>query len=136
MTGAPAIVISAVAVVATINGIIAQMVMASRVIFGMADRKLLPPFFAVVNPATRTPLNATVVVVAIVLLLALAFPLQQLAEFTALLTLIIFALVNAALVMLKRRGTPAPAHAFIVPKAVPVAGCLLCVGLMVDACFG
>ena len=37
MTGAPAIVISAVAVVATINGIIAQMVMASRVIFGMAD---------------------------------------------------------------------------------------------------
>ena len=135
VTGAPAIVISAVAVVATINGIIAQMVMASRVIFGMADRKLLPPFFAVVNPATRTPLNATVVVVAIVLLLALAFPLHKLAEFTALLTLIIFALVNAALVMLKRRGAPAPVNAFVVPKAVPVTGCLLCVALLIGALF-
>lgn len=136
VTGAPAVVISTVAVVATINGIIVQMVMASRVIFGMADRKLLPPIFAVVSPATRTPLNATVVVVAIVLLLALAFPLQNLAEFTALLTLIIFALVNAALVMLKQRGAPAPVNTFTVPKAVPAIGCLLCVALLIGAYFG
>lgn len=67
--------ISAIAIVATINGIIALIVMASRVIYGMADRDLLPAVLAAVSPLTRTPLNATALVVVAVLVLAVVFPL-------------------------------------------------------------
>ena len=136
VTGAPPHIISAVAVVATINGIIAQMVMASRVTYGMADRRLLPPVLGVVSPATRTPLNATVLVVMATLLLALTLPLERLAEITAQLTLVVFALVNAALVLLKRQGEAPPAGVFTAPLAAPVAGCLLCLALLIGARLG
>lgn len=49
--------------------------MASRVIYGMADRDLLPAVLAAVSPLTRTPLNATALVVVAVLVLAVVFPL-------------------------------------------------------------
>ncbi len=136
VTCASPLIISAIAVVATINGVIVQMVMASRVIYGMADRELLPQPLAVVSPVTQTPLNATVLVVLVVLMLALAFPLERLAEITAQLTLIIFAFVNAALVLVKWRRDPPPAGAFMVPIAVPVAGGLLCLALLIGAQFG
>ena len=82
VTGASPLAISAIAIVATVNGTIALMVMASRVIYGMADRKLLPGLFARISPLTRTPLNATALAVTGVLILAIAFPLEGLAETT------------------------------------------------------
>ena len=130
VTGASPFAISAIAIVATVNGIIALMVMASRVIYGMADRQMLPSGLAHVSPRTRTPTNATALVVVGVLVLALAFPLEELAETTSRLTLVIFAFVNAALVLLKRKGDPLTAGTFSVPIAVPIAGCVLCVALL------
>lgn len=136
VTGASPAAISGIAIVATINGIIALIVMASRVIYGMADRQMLPAVLAGVNSYTRTPVNATVLVTAAVLILSIAFPLESLAEATSLLTLVIFALVNAALVRLKRRTGLAPAGCFTVPMAVPIAGCLLCLTLLLGGLFG
>lgn len=136
VTGASPIAISAIAVVATLNGIIAQMVMASRVIYGMAEQHLLPSALAAVNPMTRTPLLATALVVGAVLILALSFPLEGLAEFTARLTLVIFALVNIALIALKRHAEPTPSGAFVVPLFVPIAGCGLCLALLIGGLFG
>ncbi len=130
VAGASPLAISGIAIVATVNGIIALMVMASRVIYGMADRRLLPTVLAVVSPLTRTPLIATGLVVVAVLALASVFPLEGLADTTSRLTLVIFAFVNAALVLLKRKPDPAPAGSFCVPNAVPVAGCILCVVLL------
>lgn len=130
VTGASPTLISAIAVVATVNGIIVQMVMASRVLYGMADRGLLPRGLARVHPATATPLVATGLVVATVMVLAVLFPLERLAEITSYLTLVIFAFVNAALVALKlgpKGREPAP---FTVPLMVPAVGTLLCVGLL------
>ena len=136
VTGASPFAISAIAIVATVNGIIALMVMASRVIYGMADRNLLSSVFAAVSPRTRTPLNATAVVVAVVLVLALTFPLEGLAETTSRLGLIIFAFVNAALVLLKRKDRPMDPGTFVVPIEVPFVGCVLCVALFAGAFFG
>jgi amino acid transporter len=130
VTGAAPIVISIVGVIATTNGIIAQMVMASRVIYGLADRNSLPSVLGRVNPVTRTPLNATAVTTALVLLLAIVFPLEWLAEMTSRISLAIFALVNAALVAIKRRETTAPETEFIVPAWVPWSGCFMCSGLL------
>lgn len=136
VTGASPFTISAIAIVATVNGIIALMVMASRVIYGMADRNLLPSVFAAVSARTRTPLNATAVVVAAVLVLALTFPLEGLAETTSRLGLIIFAFVNAALVLLKRKDRSMEPGTFVVPIGVPFVGCVLCVALLAGAFFG
>ena len=136
VTGASPLVISAIAIVATVNGIIALIVMSSRVIYGMADRNLLPTVLATVSPLTRTPLNATALVVVAVLVLAVVFPLEGLAETTARLTLIIFAFVNAALVQLKRGGGPVPDGLFAVPLAIPIVGCGLCLALLIGGIWG
>lgn len=132
VTGLSPVVISAIAVVATINGIIAQMVMASRVLYGLADQGVLPAALAEVNARTRTPLKATALTAAMVLVLAMTFPLEWLAEMTSRLSLSVFALVNAALYNLKRSQPPdatAPAG-FTVAAWVPACGCLLCVLLL------
>ena len=124
VTGASPVAISAIAIVATINGIIALMVMSSRVIFGMADRHLLPSALASVSALTRTPLKATALVVGAVLVLALVFSLEGLAETTSRLTLIIFAFVNAALVQIKRKSEPMPHAVFTVP--IGGSACRVC----------
>jgi basic amino acid/polyamine antiporter, APA family len=131
VTGASPSVISAIAIVATGNGVIALMVMASRVIYGMAVRGMLPLIFASVSHRTRTSINATALVVAAVMMLAIIFPLEGLADMTSRLTLIIFALVNAALVRLKQKNLSVPSNAFIVPILVPIAGCMLCLALLI-----
>jgi basic amino acid/polyamine antiporter, APA family len=131
ITGASPAAISAIAVIATTNGIIAQIIMAARVMFGLADRNLLPSVLAQISPRTQTPIIATAVVVTAVLVLASAFPLEGLAEMTSRLTLIVFAAVNGALVRFKRSAEPIPTAAFTVPIYVPFVGCVLCVGLLV-----
>ncbi|MFA6140185.1 MAG: amino acid permease [Hyphomicrobium sp.] len=122
VTGASPVLITAIAIAATINGIVVFMVMASRVIYGMAAQRLLPIRLARVNARTRTPLAATAIVVAAVLALALAFPIEGLAEASSRITLIIFAFVNAALLKLKLDGVAGPADAFIAPAWVPALG--------------
>ena len=130
VTSGPPAVIGAISIVATVNGIIAQMVMASRVLYGLAEQGLVPAFLGRVHPVTQTPVTATAMVMAAVYVLAAAFALEHLAEMTSRLTLVIFALINAALVQIKRKGSPAPAGVFTVPIAVPSVGCALCVVLL------
>lgn len=132
VTGASPVVISLIAVVATINGVIAQMVMSSRVVYGMAQQGIFPASLARVNKETRTPLRATALVVLLVLVLAHWVPLERLADVTTRLMLVIFSLVNAALVLIKSRGEPLPAaHGFSVPVAVPLAGGLSALGMLI-----
>lgn len=130
VTSAPPAIITAIAIVATLNGVIVQIIMASRVIYGMARLRNLPEVLGTVNPMTRTPLRATALVAALVLLLALLFPLQGLAIMTSRITLVIFTLVNLALFQIKRSGEPAPANAFVVAGWVPVLGIVSCVVLL------
>jgi amino acid transporter len=133
ITGASPALISAIATVAVTNGVIVQMVMASRVLYGLADEGLLPSALAHISPTARTPTTATGLVVVIVATLAVAAPLTRLAEVTSLLTLVVFAFVNAALVLLKRRDRGTPSNGFRVPLLVPALGCVLCLLLLASA---
>lgn len=112
---------SLVAIVATVNGVLIQMIMASRVLYGLADRGHLPKPLAYVSPKTQTPVVATLVVGVTILLLALTFPIDALAERTSQIVLFVFVLVNLALIRIKLAGVPADQH-FRVPMAVPVFG--------------
>jgi amino acid transporter len=122
---------SAIAIVATLNGIVVNIIMASRVMYGLSRQGNFPAPLGRINPRTQTPLVATGVAAAIVLAFALLLPIAELADLTARITLIMFALVNLALFIIKRRETAPPSHIFRCPIWVPVAGFLSCVAYVV-----
>ncbi len=130
VTGAPGAVIALIAIVATLNGVIVQIIMASRVLYGLASQRRLPAVLARVHPRTGTPVVATAVAAALILGLGLTFPIGPLAEWTSRITLGIFILVCAALIAIKRTGAPAPDGTFIVPVWVPMIGIVLNLGLL------
>ncbi|MDP2622120.1 MAG: APC family permease [Hyphomicrobiales bacterium] len=122
-TGRDPAPISAIAVGATLNTVLIQMLMASRVLYGLAREKALPAWLGTVSPVTRTPLPATFLVVAIVALLAVLLPIGDLARATSAVILLIFTIVNLALIRIKLRADVPPP--FAVPLWVPVAGAAL-----------
>lgn len=122
LTGASPKTMSLIAVMATLNGIIVQIIMASRVLYGLAQQGELPPVLARVNPRTRTPLVATALTSASVLLLALTLRLHDLADVTSRLTLIVFTVVNLSLIRIKQRGNTGPEGSFVAPFWVPCVG--------------
>lgn len=95
--------IGIVSLLAGINGALVQIIMASRVLYGMAGRGHVPAWFGTVDRKTRTPMRSTIAVVVVVLVLALSFPLTMLARITAGIILVVFGLVNLALWRIKRR---------------------------------
>jgi len=128
--------ISAIAVVATLNTILAQMTMAARVIYGMARQGDLPRVMGDVHAKTATPLRATAIIVLAVLVLAMAVPFVRLAESTSIATLVVFALVNVALLRLRWKGVPAHGKVFRVPMWVPIAGLVTCFVMIGSAMLG
>lgn len=130
ITGAPPAVITAIAIVATLNGVVIQMIMASRVLYGLGKQGSLPSVFSHVNSRTQTPLFATGFVVLIILVLSLAFPVQELAEMTSRLVLGIFTLVNLALFLIKMRRDQLPEGAFETWIWVPAFGVVTCLALL------
>jgi basic amino acid/polyamine antiporter, APA family len=127
--------ISAIAIVATLNTILAQMTMAARVIYGLARDGDLPRILARVSPRTGTPLVATVLIVASIIPLALAVSFAWLAESTSLATLAVFALVNLALLRLRFRQVKSDAPHVTVPIWVPAVGLATCVAMIASSTF-
>jgi amino acid transporter len=106
---------------AVINGALIQIIMASRVCYGMGRKRWLPSVFALVHATTRTPVFATGVVALLVLMMALWLPLETLAKATSYFLLVVFSLINLSLWRLKKRQ-PHPAGVIRVPIWVPVCG--------------
>ena len=123
-TGEKAIVISIIGMFAIINGALIQMIMASRVLYGLSSRGQLPDLLGVVHHRTRTPIIATIVATVIVLTLALIGRLASLAEATSVIMLTIFSMVNLALWRIKRRD-PHPVGIRIFPSWIPITGFLV-----------
>jgi basic amino acid/polyamine antiporter, APA family len=96
-------VVSVIAAIAMVNGILVQILMSARVLYGMANEGLLPKWFGRINSARRTPIRATIFVSLIIVALAITLPLVQLAELTSIVILAVFALVNLSLFMIGRR---------------------------------
>ena len=125
--------ISLISMVAVINGALIQIVMASRLLYGMANQKLAPAALSRIHPRTRTPVRATIIAGSVVLILALALPLLSLAKLASTVTLAVFALVNISLFILKRREATNPPTSeslkdhFTCPRWIPLLGFLLCI---------
>jgi amino acid transporter len=122
-TGGTPALISAISLFAVVNGALVQIILASRMLYGMSREGWHYAGFGRVHPRTRTPLLATAAVTAALLLLALWFPLVTLATAASFLVLVLFALMNWSLLRIKRRD-PHPGGVRTVPMWVPVAGLL------------
>lgn len=123
------LLVNLIAIAAALNGILVQFIMAPRVLYGLSHRGRLPAWFGHVGARRRTPVNATLCVLAVVLVLAVTLPITDLAAASSQLILVIFIVVNLALIRLKQRGgPPAPVS---VPVVVPVFGALLSAALLV-----
>jgi amino acid transporter len=97
--------------------------MASRVFYGMSRAGWLHAVFGRVHWRTRTPLLSTAIVTALVLVLALWLPIVTLAKATSLIVLVVFTLVNLALVRIKLRA-PKLKRGPCFPLWVPLTGLL------------
>lgn len=117
--GGSAAFLSLIAVAAALNGVLAQIVMAARVLFGLGRRSARLAFFHHAHPRFGTPVLATALIGAVVIPTALILPVADLAGVTSVILLGVFALVNGALLAMKRRDPRAP---FRVPAAVPAFG--------------
>jgi amino acid transporter len=123
LTGREPVLITLIGMLAVINGALIQMIMASRVVYGMADRGWLPDLLRRVHPRTRTPVAATLLIAALVLLLAMWGTIELLAKATSYTLLFVFALTNLSLWRLKRRE-PHPDGVIRVPTWIPALGFL------------
>jgi len=120
-TADDATIISIIGLFALINGALIQMIMASRVLYGMSSRKLLPAIISRVNRRTQTPLVATALTTVAILLLAVSGSLVSLAQATSLIMLLVFSLVNLALLHIKRKH-PRPEGLIVFPVLIPLLG--------------
>lgn len=123
-TGREPIAITLISLVSVVNGALIQIIMASRVLYGMSRQRWLPASLGYVHPRTRTPLVATLVVTALILVFALLLPLLSLARLTSFVSLTIFTLINLSLWRIKRRGQN-DYHGFHVPQWVPLCGAVI-----------
>lgn len=129
-TGLSDTAIIMIASLATLNGVLVQIVMASRVLYGLGRRQTVFARFAQLHPRMRTPVTATIASAAIIAGLSLAAPIETLAEMTSILLLGIFIVMNAALLVLKRRGPPPPGSPNI-PTVFPLLGIVSALALLV-----
>lgn len=126
--GVPDWLFSAIALVAVANGALLTMIMASRLTYGMAEHRLLPPVLGRVLPGRRTPWAAILATTVVAMLLSLVGDLSTLAETVVLLLLFVFISTNIAVLVLRRDPVEHP-H-FRVWTAVPVLGVASCVLLL------
>lgn len=120
-TGQPATVITMISLLAVVNGALIQIIMASRVLYGMSREGWLHESLGRVHAVRQTPVVATALVTFGVLVLALWLPLVTLAKATSFITLLAFSIINLALLRIKKRETR-PSGVHIYPAWVPWAG--------------
>ncbi|MDQ3307370.1 MAG: APC family permease [Actinomycetota bacterium] len=138
-----------ITVFAVSNSALINMMMASRLLYGMGKQAILPPALSRVHPVRRSPWVAIIVttVIAVGLITGIGFVSEDatltLGGTTALLLLSVFAVVNVAVLVLRREdaspdGTsrndptgikPNPDH-FRAPTLLPYVGVISCVYLV------
>ena len=120
----------AITIFAVGNTALINYVTASRLLYGMARDKRLPSRVGSIHQTRRTPHIAVLLVLAILVVLVLVGDIGPLADATVLLMLLVFSIVNTALVVLKLRPAE-PKGGFEIPLFVPVLGAAVCFALFI-----
>ncbi len=109
---------SVIALVAITNTALANLIMGSRVLYGMARERVMPSIFGRAHRTRHTPWVSIVFVALVMLGLVSTGGVGELANTTVVLLLLVFAVVNVAVLVLKRDRV-AHDH-FSAPSFIPV----------------
>ncbi len=93
-------IITLIGLFAVTNGVLAQIIMSSRVLYGLSREGWLPKKLSVVSQKNKTPTLATVLSLVAIAIGALTLPLGTLAQITSFGLLIIFSIVQIAAIRL------------------------------------
>jgi amino acid transporter len=121
-------VFAAIALFAVTNGALINMIMASRLLYGMSVQGIVPGAFSKVLPGRRTPWVAIAFTTALAMILVATGDLSTLADMTVLLLLVVFVLVNSAVLVL-RRDRVDHQH-YRAPTVLPVLGVGISIAVM------
>jgi amino acid transporter/nucleotide-binding universal stress UspA family protein len=107
----------------TMSALNATVLASSRVAFSMARDSLLPREMSRIHPERRTPRTAIIVTGVILLVMALTLPIEAVGSAASLIFLLTFALVNLAVIALRRKA-PEIERAYRVPfyPVTPILG--------------
>jgi basic amino acid/polyamine antiporter, APA family len=122
--GFPLWIFAFITMFAVANSALINMLMASRLLYGMANERVLPRVLGRVHPGRRTPWVGIVFTTVIAFGLIWFADLTALGGTTSLLLLCVFTVVNVAVLVLRR--DPVEHQHFRAPTAIPVIGAVAC----------
>ena len=126
----PEKVFSAIGLLALSNGALINMIMASRLLYGMAQEGVVPAPLGIVGSARRTPWVAILFTTAIAAVLIITGDLSKLADTTVALLVVVFAIVNASVLFLRR--DPVDHEHFRIPTVFPILGVGVSIALLIQ----
>lgn len=129
----PGTVVAAGAVISIFSVTLIVIYGQTRILFAMSRDGMLPSIFRKVNPRTLTPVPNTLIVSAVIALLAGLIPINFLAEMTSIGTLVAFLVVSVGVIILRRRE-PNLRRGFKVPgyPVTPILSILGCLWIILD----
>lgn len=130
VSGLDPVILVFVGLAATINGILVQITMASRMLYGMANKGWINERLANVHIKTKTPILAIILVTSVMLVSAAAFNLVSLAKLTSFIVLTVFILINTSLLIVKKTHPKQRPHNHV-PKWVPAIGAATSLALII-----
>lgn len=127
------LVIVSGAIFSMISASNASIMAGSRVTLAMSQLGHFPREFGTINPRTRTPVIAVILMGGTILIFAISLPLEDLAHFADTVLLLVLILVNAALIYHRRKypGIQRPFKVPLVPL-LPVLGIMANLYLLIQ----
>lgn len=123
--------VSLISLAAVVNGALVQIIMGARVLYGMGKQSMAPVWLATIHATRKTPYVATLIIGFVVWALAVSFDLTTLAKITSFIIILVFLMVNIALIIIHGREQKAPetipAKAMKVKTWVPYLAAAMCV---------
>lgn len=117
-----------IGILALANGALINLIMASRLVYGMSVQDIVPRALGRVHSARRTPWVAIIFTTLLAMALASTGSVADLASTTVVLLLTVFTFVNVAVLVLRPDRVPHP-H-FRAPSAIAVIGAAASAGLL------
>jgi len=118
-------------ILSTMSALNATTFSSTRVSFAMGRDRNLPDFFSRVHQSTRTPYLALVASGGLILFMAVAIPIEDVAAATDVMFLLLFLQVNIAIITIRRKYGDKLDYGFLIPffPVLPIVAIVLMLGI-------
>jgi len=118
-------------ILSTMSALNATTFSSTRVSFAMGRDRNLPDFFSKVHESTRTPYLALLASGGLILFMAVAIPIEDVAAATDVMFLLLFLQVNVAIITIRRKYGDKLDYGFLIPffPVLPIVAIVLMLGI-------